>query len=135
MICTANIRGQRKGVVFTLSLQGRPTTPEAIRLVDHLYDRVMDYRSAMSGSNYKHKKLKANYHRLLGGLAGELLDVQAEASDSGWRKVSIRRADTSTVGVDQGVFRTLLNALDHEGMIERRSGYPGALEFLDKKAS
>jgi probable addiction module antidote protein len=110
-----------------MHLSGHAISAKAIEVVDELYDQVMEYRSQTLAK--PHKKSKAKFHRVLGGLAVELLISSAPKRNAGWMRIAVGRAAGSPVGLDNRVFRNVLDTLLYGGFIERFVGYAGVLEL------
>ena len=114
-----------------MSLSGGAISDQAAVIVDHLYHQVMAHRALTMAKS--HRKSKANFQQVIGGIVAELLSAHSKNYALGWMKVSVRRIRASQLGVSEPVFLNILNALSEEGFVDRFVGYAG-LELNDPGA-
>jgi hypothetical protein len=110
------------------------TSDAALAVVSVLYDKAMTYRAATIAKSNQYQKLKPRLQSVIGAIVRELLGERHRSEGSGWLKVSTSRVRASQIGINVEVFRNLLDALEHDGFIERLNGYADAMELSGRGA-
>jgi hypothetical protein len=117
-----------------LNLTCYTTSDAALAVVRVLYEKAMIYRAATIAKSNRYQKLKPRLQSVIATIVRELLGERHRSEDSGWLKVSTSRVRASQIGISIDVFRNLLDALEHDGFIERLNGYADAMELTDRGA-
>jgi hypothetical protein len=117
-----------------MNLMWRTTSDAALAVVSVLYEKAMAYRAETIAQSNRYQKLKPRLQSVIGAIVRELLGERHRSQGSGWLKVSTSRVRASRVGINVEVFRNLLDALEHDGFIERLNGYADAMELSGRDA-
>jgi hypothetical protein len=116
-----------------LNLTCCTTSDAALAVVRVLYEKAMTYRAATIAKSNRYQKLKPRLQSVIGTIVRELLGERHRSEGSGWLKVSTSRVRASQIGINVDVFRNLLDALEHDGFIERLNAYADAM-VTDRRA-
>jgi hypothetical protein len=114
-----------------INLKCQAISDAAMAVVSVLYESATAFRAATIAKHNAYKKMKPRLQQVIGAIIRELLRERNRNGPNGWVKVSISRVRSAEVGISQAVFRTLLAGFEHEGFIERLSGYAGTLELMN----
>jgi hypothetical protein len=117
-----------------MNLMWRTTSEAAQAVVSVLYERAMTYRAAtIAKSNNQYSKLKPRLQSVIGAILRELIGECVKDGGAGWLKVSTSRIRASQVGINADVFRNLLDALEHDGFVERLNGSGDATYLIGRE--
>jgi hypothetical protein len=97
------------------------TSPAAVALTQHIFERIRT-DSALAGKRHR-QRCRPEVRRAIGTVVERTLKLKDSRPGSGWVKISIGQIRASRFGVDVGVFRNLLGALERAGYLERLVGY------------
>jgi hypothetical protein len=99
----------------------------ASALVQQIYERIRA-DPAIAGKRER-LQCRPEVQRAIATIIEQTLKCRREGAGSEWTKIAISQIRASRFGVDAGVFRNLLGALDRAGLIERLVGYPANLSL------
>jgi hypothetical protein len=117
-----------------LNLMWRTTSDAALAVVSVLYDKAMIYRAMTIAKSNRYQKLKPRLQSVIGAIVRELLGERHRSKGSAWLKVSTSRVRATQIGINVEVFRNLLDALEHDGFIDRLNGYADGMELSGRDA-
>jgi hypothetical protein len=100
-------------------------TPSGRQVIQDLWDKLKNDTAIVK--RREPSSLRPEVQCIIGAIVREA--ITSCDTDKAWARVAISRVRAEDAGVDSGVFRNLLGALQRQGLLETFVGYPGALEF------